>query len=61
MNTTTPEQINDWSVRRYPLAEGNKTRIVAVRGEGTNRQVINVLLTPDAAALWQPSWTPTIK
>lgn len=52
------ELVNGWTVRRFPC--GNKTKVIAQRGEGRDRQVLIKELTPDAAAVFVPSWNPTI-
>lgn len=49
-----------WRVTTFPSRERpSRTKIIAVRGAGTARQVINVELTPDAAATFCPNhyWT----
>ena len=50
--------INGWTVRRFD--HGAKVKIIAVRGEGKDRHVLTKELTPDAAAVFVPSWNPTI-
>lgn len=45
----------EWTVATYPSQiRHNRIKVIASRGEGRNRQVINVELTPEAAAMFNP-------
>lgn len=44
-----------WTVTTFPSRDRpSRVKVIAVRGEGRARQVINVELTPDAAAMFNP-------
>lgn len=47
--------MSTWTVTKQPTSDGrNRVKVIAWRGEGRYRQVINVDLTPDAAAMFDP-------
>lgn len=50
--TTTP---TGWTVNTYPSRKReHRTVVIAFRGEGRSRQVINVELIPEAVKMFDP-------